>query len=353
MSESESGSECDTQIGPQIVKIGDNRDQAEHVKQFYFERISTTELVRVNKLIEDMPEDGPIPRELKNIFYEFAENEPDHTDGSLILGCLDSGMLNAIFIPIIYGVQIDDLFIIRLSNKWGIFNAERSYIRTFDEPDDCQLIVKGSTFSQPDYFTCSKPGKYYIDDKVFNIQDGDDLVYKDQFLIRYDPNIISGPNYGIVYPEITVEITKARYFTFEMAGYSLEQSLTLICFDYFHYIAECVNLGEKNIFRVYAESEEYYDNIDEVTIDFNLETLIFINDVRATPIDLDNCTSNIKPGKIIKYNKQQFKNHYPQTVTKTSTVDYKDKSYVLTEFGPLYEISKGSGKHTKPALSIK
>jgi hypothetical protein len=352
--ESECGRECVSESSgcnstPQIVKIGDNRDQAKYVKQNYLERMSAPILSRVNTLIKDMPNDGPIPLELKNIFYDIASNEPEYTDNSLLITGSGYGLLDLIFVPIIYGVRIDDLLIIRLSNKWGIFNTKLTYIKAFHQIYNGFDVVQSSTFCQPDYFTCDKPGKYYINDKVFDMQGRDDIVYKDRFLIRCDPSIVSGPNYNIVYPELTTEFAETRYFTFEMEGYSLNHSLTLISMNYFYYIAECANLGKNNVIKVYAESEEYYASNRGEIVDFYMELLLSINDVGATLVNSEDRTSDIKPGKIIKYNKHSFLNHYPHTVTKTSIIIYNDIPYILTEFGLIYEIIKNSGKHTKPA----
>ena len=54
---------------PKIVKVGDNRAQAEYAKHFYTGLMTISTYAKVNKLIESMPEDGPIPRELKDIFF--------------------------------------------------------------------------------------------------------------------------------------------------------------------------------------------------------------------------------------------------------------------------------------------
>jgi hypothetical protein len=359
---------------PKIVKVGDNRAQAEYAQQMYSGLMTIPTYVKVKKLIESMPEDGPIPRELKDIFFKCAFNAD--TDGSLIVQCSGTGMRNVIFTNLSYGVQIDNIIIIRLSGEWSIYKAEPYIIINKEhwQRNTDRITVRWSTFYNPDYFNCDIPGKYYVNDKVFNIQNSDDLVYKDQFLIRGNLPFIAdfggnspfiadfggnlpfiadfGESYTIVQPEQAAEFAERRHFICELPGYSLNETLTLISLHNYYYIAKCVNLGENNVFKVYAEQPENYVQYDLVIGDFLSETEIYINDVEASAIEPDeNNTLDIGPGKVFNYNGHTFKNHYPHAIERSSVFIYDDVPYILTEFGLIYEISKDSGNCTKPAES--
>jgi len=328
---------------PKIVKVGDNRAQAEYAKHFYTGLMTISTYAKVNKLIESMPEDGPIPRELKDIFFKCAINSD--TDGSLMIKCSSTGTRDVIFTNLSYGLQIDNIIIIKLSGQWTI-NKVKPYIivnKEYRPRENDGITVRWSTFHDSDYFNCNIPGKYYIKDKVFNIQDSDDLVYKDQFLIR-------GNSYTIVQPEQAAEFAERRHFICELPGYSLNETLTLISLHNYYYIAKCVNLGENNVFKVYAEQPENYDQYDIVIGDFLSESEIYINDVEASAIEPDEHNKlNINPGEVFNYNGHTFKNHYPQAIERSSVFIYDDVPYILTELGLIYEISKDSGNYTKPA----
>jgi hypothetical protein len=354
--ESESDDQDDDNVGPQIVKIGDNKEHAEWVKGFYFKHMDASTLANVNHLIANMPEDGPIPYELKNIFYIIAEqcidysNSRNDIDHTIIVGVAGK---NITFAPIIHGVEINNKIIIRTANKWYIYHGDIGFIMficssiPYDNMDSYQ--IHANTFIESKYFTCDKAGKYYINDKVFYLQDGNDLVYKDQFLIRCNPSIT---NYTIMPPEIVGKVAERRYFACELVGYSLSESITLIIYNDSYFVAKCPNLGEKNIFKVYAESKDYYKGkIKTSRNNFSAEQSFYINDVEALYVETESSRiSEINPGETFQYKNQTFKNHYSQTINITTFINYENIIYVLTELGLVYEISKGSGKHTKSAI---
>ncbi len=267
----------------------------------------------VNKIIESMPEDGPIPSRLKDIFYRCAEISNKY-DGSLIISDLSYGIFDISFTDISYGVEINNVLIVGMLEGWGIFDTGKSYIKIKEDQSpngDCKLFVRRATFSNLDYFNCNVPGKYYFND----IQSSNDLVYKDHFLVKRDP-------YTIVYPEQAAKFAENRHFICKLPGYSLNESLTLINFNSLYFIAKCANLGENNVFKVYAEQNEHYKYCAQhglETRDFRSETEFYINDIVAIIIKEErNGPLVILSSEVVKYNGRIFKNHYQKTAKKNN-----------------------------------
>lgn len=319
-----------------VIKIGDNRAQAEYAKQCYMPVINAATLAQINALIESMPEAGPIPYELKALCYTISEI---HTmaDDSIIYNTVLNG-------PIIYGVAVDDIIICQIKDRWFILDIDTPFI-VYGEDDKIietyKTSVVSSTFYYPDYFLCEKKGQYYINDKVFEINGNGDFVYKDQFLVR---NL--GDSILIIQPKILTKFTQNRHFTYKLPGFRLDVNLTLIANDRYC-IAECETQDE-NLITIYANPNGYEDA--DASPGFILEKIVYINNVRAVYVSSNDISADLEPNKICKINKLYHKNHYDKIVNKLSIIKYLGKQYVLTEWGLIYEVNKGGGNHTKPAI---
>jgi hypothetical protein len=194
-------------------------------------------------------------------------------------------------------------------------------------------------------------GKFYINDKVFEINGINDLVYKDQFLIRCDPKIVDGPNITIIQPQIAEVVAENRHFKFKTTAYKIDDNITLINYNRY-YLAECETLDE-NIVTVYAEIDEHYDE-DLAYSGFTSEDTFYINDVCASCMSDDSTIdTKLKPGETIIIENLHYKNHYDKVVKKISSFTYDYKTFAMTEYGILHEITPDSGKHTKSASSAK
>ncbi len=133
---------------PKIVKIGDNRAQAEYAKQCYMSVINAATLAQINSLIESMPEDGPIPYELKALYYTISEIHTT-SDYSVIYNTVLNG-------PIIYGVAVDDIVICQIRDRWFILDIDTPFIvyGKDDIIETYKMSVVSSTFYYPEYFVC-------------------------------------------------------------------------------------------------------------------------------------------------------------------------------------------------------
>ena len=346
ISDDESGDDPNDE--PKIVKIGDDREQAEWAKDFYSKYMNASTLADVNRLIANMPEEGPIPYELKNIFYIVAKynikssNRNGGLDDTIIVGVAGKHITIA---PIIYGVEINYEIIVRTANRWVVYEKYTKQISfTGSITPDIEFgdHVEINTFNDSNYFTCDKPGKYFINDKVFELQNNNDIVYKDRYLIRYDSN------YTIVPPVISDEVAEKKCFTCELVGHSLNESVTLVNYNSRYWVAKCQNLGAKNIFKVCAEN--YYMGIVRDG-DFSKERLLYINDVEAICVEPENEYINLHPGETFQFAGRTFKNHYLRTINIITIIEFEAVHYALTELGLIYEISQDSSKHTKPATA--
>jgi len=320
---------------PRIVKIGDNRAQAEYARQCYMPVINAATLAQINALIESMPENGPIPYELKALYYTISEI---HTisDYSIIYNTVVNG-------PIIYGVAIDDIIICQIKDTWFILDIGTLFVVYDDNKiiETYKALIGSSTFYYPEYFVCEKKGQYYINDKVFEINGNGDFVYKDQFLVR---NL--GDSVLIIQPQISTEFTQNRHFTYKLPGFRLDANLTLIANDRYC-IAECETQDE-NLITIYANPDGYEN--DDASPGFILEKIVYINNVRAVYVSSNDMVTNLEPNKICKIYKLYHKNHYSKIVNRLSIIKYLGNTYVLTEWGLIYEVNKDSGNNTKYAI---
>jgi hypothetical protein len=330
-----------------IVKIGDNRAQAEWAKDFYSRGMNASTLEQIDTLIANMPENGPIPYELKALYQNISKLN-EITDYSVVL------FYAQIIHPIIYGVEIDDITICNIQDNWFILKRGTPFIiysPTNEVIRKSKIRIHSSTFYYPQYFTTELSGKFYINDKVFEINGINDLVYKDQFLIRRDPKIVDGPNITIIQPQIAEVVAENRHFKFKTTAYKIDDNITLINYNRY-YLAECETLDE-NIVTVYAEIDEHYDE-DLAYSGFTSEDTFYINDVCASCMSDDSTIdTKLKPGETIIIENLHYRNHYDKVVKKISSFAYAYKTFAMTEYGILHEITPDSGKHTKPVASAK
>ena len=225
-----------------------------------------------------------------------------------------SGELNPV-----KAIKINDLYIYDLNNRWMQFML---------------ICEDGHHVDRSNIYAVKHPGKYYYQNKVFNVLDGD-LIFRDNFLIRRVQYPFT--SHEIIYPE------EKTQFTGESDGIYLECEINrTIKLDIDIFLIEI-----KGIDYVISDCENPIITIDRMEQKF-------VNGIKQEEsIFPRGIAGSVEPGCIFTFKGKNFTNTTNKKVTELRYVKHGNTIFIIGENLTLllYETNEGLKKNIKPALN--
>ena len=316
---------------PDIIRIGNNKAQAEYAYKFYKCQVPKSPLLEsAFKLLNSMLDDEPIPQKLVKIFFEIASLPEVIQDNSIVRGWPDGLYIHA---PIV-GFTKDNLLFYYSENycTWTTMPSSSNiqYTRLAYDLEETHCYdqdMKILPSNDPNVFISHDNCNLYWNGNVFHITSGvQNMVFQGRWMATYNGKYI------VTYPEKSTKY-KDRCMEFNLDAEIVIDNYVICCI-YFtesinstYRIAKIDNFTGNKVCCTYIKGKLYFE--DEKT--FLVKTIKLI-------VATDN---------IFLVNMHNYKN----TTGKQITEIYIYSDFIIANCTILYAISLNSGTHTKAILS--